>query len=188
MDETDEITNTSKRYRLPISTLSIFGQDVYVISSAELMHSLHRHPKEVSFWYMEAHFTARLGDMSKSAADALVENLEPGTQDHAGGLIQGLQMLRHALTPQNGLNDLVISVTTVINSRLDALQAEPNAGPIDLWAWIQHEITLATTEGIYGEDNPYHDRKVEDGFWYVFQLHSPTACGLRAMSCLTSLF
>ena len=183
-----KITNIRKKYRLPVSTLSIIGQNVYVISSAELMQSLHRHPKEASFWFMEAHFTARLGNMSKPAADALMENLEPGTPDQHGGLVHGLQLLRHALTPQNGLNDLVTGVTAVMNSRLDALHTGPSASPVDLWAWVQHEITVATTEGIYGEDNPYHDRKVENGFWYVHRLCDLKAYGPRAMSSLVSLF
>ncbi|CAD6443018.1 f1d124c8-70e3-4456-accf-40de68c5b032 [Sclerotinia trifoliorum] len=36
---------------------------------------------------------------------------------------------------------------------------------IGLWAWVQHEITVATTESIYGPANPYRDAKVEAGFW-----------------------
>jgi len=38
---------------------------------------------------------------------------------------------------------------------------------VDLVAWIQHEITIATTEAVYGPGNLYRDPEVESGFWYV---------------------
>ncbi|RAL61937.1 hypothetical protein DID88_002426 [Monilinia fructigena] len=43
---------------------------------------------------------------------------------------------------------------------INGLKANSN-----LWAWVQHEITVATTESVYGPMNPYRDAKVEAGFW-----------------------
>lgn len=31
--------------------------------------------------------------------------------------------------------------------------------------WVQHEITVATTECVYGPSNPYRDSEIEKAFW-----------------------
>lgn len=36
---------------------------------------------------------------------------------------------------------------------------------VGLMEWVRHAITIAATDAIYGERNPFRDRKVEEGFW-----------------------
>ena len=36
---------------------------------------------------------------------------------------------------------------------------------IDLWLWVRHEMTMATTEAVYGPMNPYRDVEAEKGGW-----------------------
>lgn len=39
---------------------------------------------------------------------------------------------------------------------------------LDLHGWVRHLISLASTDAVYGAENPFRrDRRVEDGFWYV---------------------
>lgn len=38
---------------------------------------------------------------------------------------------------------------------------------INVLAWFRHELGMSSTNGIYGPKNPFKDRKVEAGFWYV---------------------
>ena len=45
------------------------GGRVYVVSSPDLVLSLQRQPKTVSFWFIEGKFTAMLGGMSIAATD-----------------------------------------------------------------------------------------------------------------------
>ncbi|KAF7928884.1 uncharacterized protein EAE97_009726 [Botrytis byssoidea] len=105
------------------------------------------------FWYLEARFTAELGGLSGEGTKKLVANLEPASEKPSL-LVEGLKATQQAISPLGG-------------ARLDNLAN--GAGNInlntDLWAWVQHEITVATTESVYGPENPYRDSKVETGFW-----------------------
>ncbi|KAI9643442.1 hypothetical protein NHQ30_008061 [Ciborinia camelliae] len=144
----------------------MFGGTVHVVGSAELMHSLHRQGKTASFWYLEARFTAELGGLSRDASTKLVANLEPASENPSL-LIDGLKATQQSISPLGGVDDMIRAAADVINTRLDNLASEVgnSTSTTDLWAWVQHEITVATTESVYGPANPYRESKVEVGFW-----------------------
>lgn len=130
------------------------------------MHSLHRNPKAVSFWYIEALFTAKLGNMSRSAEMDLVENLEPDSKEESIVFVEGLKLVRQVMSPQGSMDAMSRVAAAVTKRQIDQLD-EQTPCRVDLWEWVQHEITIATTECVYGPQNPYRDPKVEAGFWYV---------------------
>lgn len=143
----------------------MFGGKVHIVSSPELMHSLHKVPKAVSFWFMEAQFTTLLGGMSKRSSSNLLANLNPDSRD-SSLLIEGLKVTQQAMSPQGGVEDMSRAAAEVTARRLDALSKPEGGGRnVDLWAWVQHEMTVATTESVYGPANPYRDERVEAGFW-----------------------
>ena len=141
----------------------MFGGKVHVISSSDLMHSLHRQPKVASFWFLEAQFTAKLGGMSKRSTNKLVDNLSPETMDPSL-LIEGLKVTQQAMSSQGGMEEMLRVAADVTKSRLDDM-SKRFENTIDLWVWTQHEITAITTESVYGPGNPYRDPVVEAGFW-----------------------
>ena len=55
-------------------------------------------------------------------------------------------------------------------SSLDGFGTNKAAYSIDLWSWVQREITIATTESVYGPTNPYRILEVMGSFWYVFNV------------------
>lgn len=142
----------------------MFGGSVYVVSSPELMHALHRLPRVVSFWFIEGKFTAELAGMSQASAEALQANLG-ATDDGSSLLVEGLKVTQHAVSPQGGLKDLNQRAGEVTRARMDELMGACVTKEVDLWSWLQHEITVVTTESIYGSENPYQDLKVEAAFW-----------------------
>ncbi|PQE30997.1 cytochrome p450 protein [Rutstroemia sp. NJR-2017a WRK4] len=138
---------------------------MHIIGSAELMNSLHRQAKTLSFWYLEARFTAELGTLSPAASKKLVANLEPASKARSL-LINGLEVTQRAVSPVWGLDEMIRIAADTTQVRLDSLARVENEGlTVNLWNWIQHEITVATTESVYGSANPYRDSKVEAGFW-----------------------
>jgi hypothetical protein len=154
----------SKAVDVPIISLSMFGSTVYVISSPELMHSLHRQPRVISFWFMEGQFISLLGGMSPTSADALQANLGAADRD-SSLLVEGLKITQLAMSPQGGMEGMARRAADVAAARLNDLTRAGRAAHVDLWAWVQHEITVATTESVYGTGNPYRDPKVEAAFW-----------------------
>jgi hypothetical protein len=135
------------------------------------MQSLQRFPQTVSFWYLEAQFTVQLGAMSKETAKLMTTNLEPGAQQPNTLMMGGLKATHQAMTPLGGIDEMNRVAAMITKMRLDDLasQGSQQSGmhAIDLWEWVKHEITVATTECVYGAKNPYRDPKVESGFWYV---------------------
>ncbi|QSZ32007.1 hypothetical protein DSL72_001576 [Monilinia vaccinii-corymbosi] len=159
-------TRLCQKWKAPIISISMFGGTVHIVGSAELMHSLHRQVKTASFWYLEARFTAELGGLSRDASRKLVANLEPASEERSL-LIDGLKATQQSISPLGGVDDMIRTAADVVKARLDNLAKEvgKNTSTTDLWAWVQHEITVATTESVYGPENPYRDSKVEAGFW-----------------------
>lgn len=137
---------------------------VYVVNSPELVLSCQRLPKTVSFWFVEGKFTAKLGGMSKEASERIVENLHGEQVDHSL-LVKGIRATHQAMMPGQEVDAMVQVTSQMIATALEQFEMKPEARRINLWKWVQHEMTIATTESVYGPMNPYRDPEVEEGFW-----------------------
>ncbi|CAD0112960.1 unnamed protein product [Aureobasidium uvarum] len=70
---------------------------------------------------------------------------------HPALLGPGLDIANRAM-----INNLVESV-----NELDSL----NNKSFDLYAWAKHAITIASTDAVWGEQNPLKDPEIETAFW-----------------------
>lgn len=142
------------------------GGRIYVVTSPELAICLQRQPKLISFWYIEAKFTAKLGGLSEDAGDRLLKNLHPG-QSGNSMLLEGMKAAHKALMPGDSINHMVRIAAQTAAAAMDEMETNKRAGAneVDLWSWVQHEITMATTESVYGPSNPYRDPEVEEAWW-----------------------
>ena len=151
---------------LPIYSIAMPGSRLYIVNSPDLVPSLQRQPTVVSFWFIEAQFTARLGGMSQEASQKLTANLQKGQGDKSL-LITGLKATHQAMMPGERVNHMVRVAAQRITSALDKIGSSNNSGPVDLWHWVRHEITIITTDSVYGPLNPYRRPEVENAFWFV---------------------
>jgi hypothetical protein len=164
--ETDSVYPRSKKYGLQIYSLAMPGGRIYVINSPKLVLSAQRQPKTLSFWFIEAKFTAKLGGLSKEASDKLLANL-PHKQEDPGLFIKGMSATHKAMMPGESIDYMTLVAAKVAAASLERFETDETARRIDLWNWVQHEMTLETTESVYGPANPYRDPEVENGFWQV---------------------
>ncbi|MCJ1394809.1 hypothetical protein MMC18_007689 [Xylographa bjoerkii] len=139
------------------------GGRIYVLNSPELVLSVQRLPKRMSFWFIEANFTAKLGGMSKEAGDKLLKNLHDD-QEGPSVFLEGMKAMHKATMPSEGVDQMVRVTAEMTSTDMSKLDLNPNARRIDLWDWVQHTMTIATTQSIYGPRNPYLDPEVEYGF------------------------
>ncbi|KAL9622344.1 MAG: hypothetical protein Q9160_003355 [Pyrenula sp. 1 TL-2023] len=75
-------------------------------------------------------------------------------------------MVHPSLAPGPGLDAMTrIMVSNVAMSmeRLDETVTE--GGSLQLRSWLRHEITLASSNAVYGPMNPFLNKEVEDAFW-----------------------
>ena len=143
----------------------MFTGKVYVVTSLELVAAVQRHPKVLSFWYLEALFGKRLAAVSEGAASKLMDNVHRD-QGEASLFDDGIKFLSKVLRPGEGLDGMNQTMIRSISASLDKFDAGlKNGRTIDLWEWIRYEMTMATTEATYGPLNPYRDPAVETAFW-----------------------
>ena len=143
------------------------------------MVSIQRNWKKLQFAPLASKFIARITQLSPQATEILMSNVNLEKGDF-GLYSETLKAIHTALAPGGeGLEQMTrIAIKNVCNS-LDCL--EPNPGPVrlSLTKWLRHEITLASSEAIYGPGNPFRDPKVEDGFWWV----APKTCLTKTYAC-----
>lgn len=95
----------------------------------------------MSFWFIEGKFTAMLGGMSTDATDIL-----------------------QVMMPGEAIDEMNRTAAYATTSALDRFEESKHTRQIDLWVWVQHEITVATTKCVYGPSNPYRDSEIEKAF------------------------
>lgn len=75
--------------------------------------------------------------------------------------MDGLKFISRSLKPGLTVDDMNREMGISLCKVLEHLDSETN----DLWEFVRHAMTIATTDAIYGRMNPYRDPKVESGFW-----------------------
>jgi hypothetical protein len=73
----------------------------------------------------------------------------------------------HAMHPSllgDGLDRMNETMIDYLKTSIDELGINQGQ-PIDLHLWCRHAITIASTDAVYGEMNPYKDPKIEEAFW-----------------------
>ncbi|KAK8079458.1 cytochrome P450 [Apiospora hydei] len=150
------------RYNLPIYTLRMPGQRVYVVNSLSLIPQVQKQIKTIAFAPIEAQAAdavmgvgpagnAVIGSERMFENDSYLSTFVPSTQP--------------ALSPGPGLDALSGAAIRYISNAMEMV-AEGGPTTIELFAWVRHEFFTATAEAIYGPKNPFRDTKLEQA-WYL---------------------
>ncbi|KAI1272017.1 cytochrome P450 [Xylaria sp. FL0933] len=144
--------------RLLIVTLPIVGSRVYVVFSVPIIQSIQKQSKLFSFEPIQAKFSTGLCGASKDAYNILKRDMH--REDGIYGAIHNA--IHQALSPGKFLNEMnMVSAGSVLHSINDI---RPGIN-IKLDEWLTHEVTLATTDAVYGPYNPFRVKEIEDAFW-----------------------
>ena len=137
---------------------------MYVVNSPDLIVSIQRNWKTLQFAPFASRFTARISRSSPQATQILSTNANLENGDW-GLYSESLKGMHAALAPGGGLEHMSRVMVQNVSTSLDSLKTGDATVRINLASWLCHEITLATSEAIYGPGNPLRDPNVEDGFW-----------------------
>ncbi|RWA06922.1 hypothetical protein EKO27_g8181 [Xylaria grammica] len=133
---------------LPIYTIRLPGPRLYVVNSPSLISAVQRHVRTLSF----SPFLAR-------AASNLIAASKPGveilSQDEENGFITRFHHFNHvSLSPGHNL-DTVKRKAWKIMASLPACGSVNSPRRVRMYEWISNEVMMATTEAIYGSQNPF---------------------------------
>ncbi|EEH06308.1 conserved hypothetical protein [Histoplasma capsulatum G186AR] len=152
------------KYNLPIYTLRLPGQRIYIINSPALIPQLQRLIKTISFCPIEA-----------QAADVVMGVGPEGNAiigsdkmlDNDSYLSTFVPSIHPGLAPGPGLNTISSTAARGLSESLENLS---KSGPttVDLYSWVRGEAFKAITESIYGPKNPFRDPALEEA-WYTFE-------------------
>jgi len=142
------------------------GAKIYIINSLELIAAVQRHSKTLAFPPIEAKMGRRMNAWSDEADKIIMTNVN-GDEGDWGMSVESYQAMRSALTPGADLDAMNRVMIQNIAASLEHIRPEKGClgTSISLMRWLRHELTIATTNAVYGPLNPYVDRNVEDGFW-----------------------
>ena len=109
--------------------------------------------------------TTRLLDPSKAAVAIAMDNAG-GEEGDWGLTITIVKEVHRGLAPGANLDQMSRSMFQTLMSAFQSLESD-EITRINLFGWLRHTITQATTDSVYGPQNPFKDLNVENGFWYV---------------------
>jgi hypothetical protein len=155
------IERGSERYKLPIYTIRLPGARLYVINATSLIPSVQRQHKVLAFPPLEAKLAMNVCGSSKTTNEILNTNVN-GDEGFWGYSVTHYKALHPPLFPGPGLDAMNRVMAQKVMGSLDSIQSSKT---IKLFDFIKQEITLATTDSVYGQHNPFQDPAVVDSFW-----------------------
>ncbi|KAL8832349.1 MAG: hypothetical protein Q9170_004919 [Blastenia crenularia] len=138
----------------------MLNSKTYVITSIDLVNAVNRNPKILAFNPFVAFVGKRITGHDQATSQIVQHNLNG--ENGPGYVIDIHDGTVSSLAPGPGLNAMTATMLTEAMTYFKKLP-----GRVDLFAWTKKMVTMASTRGIYGEDNPF-GRDVERmvrNFW-----------------------
>ena len=155
----------SHQSSLPIFTITMPGQKMYIVTTPDLIQNIQKQPKALAFPPIAAKFATKICGSSDEAHNILMKNVN-GDDGDWGLSMESYASMRAALSAGPGLDEMNRVMIQNIALSLDSLQ--PSSGSstkIELANWLRQSVTAATTNSVYGPQNPFKDLDVADAFW-----------------------
>jgi hypothetical protein len=140
------------------------GAKMYIVTTPNLIQSIQKQPKILAFPPIEAKFSNQVCGTSKEARDILMKNIN-GDEGNWGLSMDSFSAMRDALVPGPNLDEMNRAMIQNVAASLDELMTTGKPVKKCLARWLRDTITIATTNAVYGPQNPYKDQSVQDGFW-----------------------
>ncbi|GJP90382.1 hypothetical protein CBS147321_1526 [Aspergillus niger] len=139
-----------KNRRFPIYTIRLPGLRLYVVNSTSLISAVQHHPRTLSFSPILARVAGTLIGATKPGCKVL------GDDDENGFIRRFHDFNQSALSAGRGLEAIRTrfwELVTLSQSR----QYTDSPGYPGMYEWISHEVMMATSEAMYGVQNPFRD-------------------------------
>jgi len=141
------------------------GSKMYIINTPELIQAVQKNPKALAFPPIEAKFAHNVCGPSEEAHKIVMNNVN-GDDGDWGLSVELYAAMRDALSPGPHIDEMNREMIRCIDASLEDIK--PHNGQsvtIKLASWLRETITVATTNSVYGPQNPFKDAAVVDAFW-----------------------
>lgn len=141
------------------------GSKMYIINTPELIQAVQMNPKALAFPPIEAKFAYNVCGPSEEAHNIVMNNVN-GDDGDWGLSMELYAAMRDALLPGRHIDEMNREMIRCIGASLE--DTKPHNGQnvtIKLASWLRETITIATTNSVYGPQNPFKDAAVVNAFW-----------------------
>jgi hypothetical protein len=145
------------KYGLPIYTLRMPGQRIYVVNSLSLIPPLQRQIKTIAFAPIEAQAAATVMGVGPAGNAIIGSNKMFERESYLSTFVPSTHP---ALSPGPGLDAINGAAIRYISKSLAKLSNDGRT-TVELFSWVRRELFMATTESIYGPKNPFMDPVLE---------------------------
>ncbi|KAK8078435.1 cytochrome P450 [Apiospora saccharicola] len=152
-----------QEYGLPIYTLRLPFQRIYVVNDTSLIPVLQKHWRTISFAALTASSGAVCG-MSEHSARVMNHDLK----NEEGFSISWPRYIAPSLAPGSKDLDAINRKSVEVFSAELARQRAQGPKTTGLVEWSKHLMIRSTTEAIYGPSNPYKENAIAEA-WKLFE-------------------
>lgn len=146
---------------MPIYTIRLPGARLYIVNSISLISSVQRQFKTLAFPPLEAKAAIGVCGPSQTATDILNTNTN-GEEGEWGYSMTFYKMIHTPLAPGPELDAMNRVMAQKISASIDRIKSQR---VVHLFDFVRNEIAIATTDSVYGPQNPFNDRAIVDSFW-----------------------
>ncbi len=158
---------STKNSNLPIFTLQTLNKRTYIVTSADLVTSVERNEKTISFMPFISAISPRLFDIPSHGPTMDIINQNLHKDDGDWGLVHETSRgMRTAMAPGPNLDHMHRNMLSIMEKYFDELPTGSEQTTIELFEWIWPRFTVASTQAIYGPANPFKRQpELGDDFW-----------------------
>lgn len=143
---------------------------MYVVNAPDLVVAAQRNAKNLLFSPILAGMIPRLFDVDRDVVALTAKNM----QDEDGEWINThpMNMANYVhLLPGPNLDVTIRKMQAALSLLMDQLEEQAEGDEeavVGLYAWVKRSFGLASTDAIYGRENPFRlQPELIDAFWYV---------------------
>jgi len=137
---------------------------LYIINSTDLIPAVQKYYRILDFAPMEAKVAITVMGASPAGKKVLIKKVD-GVEDFSYAILFD-KAIHSAVSPGPGLDAMNRKSVQNVSDVLDELASE-TPRTIRLFEWVKEQITLATTDAVYGPKNPFADPRIREAYWYV---------------------
>ena len=157
----------SKKHNLPIYTLQTLTKRIYVVCSLDLVLAVQRDTRKLSLDPFIVNFIPRMFHLGKKDMEAVALNHD-GDKGHWGYIPESHSSASSTLAPGPEMDRMIRTALEISISFFNELRLEARDAGLetDLYGWTRQLVSLATTQAVYGPENPFrHEPSLVDAFW-----------------------
>lgn len=137
---------------------------MYIVTSLDLVQAIQKKPKVLAFPPIGVRFASRILGISAEAIKAMKNNIN-GEEGEWGLSMELHGGIRLALGAGPDLDRMNREMVQSIAASLDRLEVSTDKAKLKLAKWVRRNVTIATTNSVYGPQNPFKDESIADAFW-----------------------